>query len=107
MAKPVQALKPDAKRRLRIAGVGGLLLQLVLARMTCHCVDIVAAKKSFHRAVVASGVAGLIAGGERIVNVSFQSKRLTTYGMHYRMAVAPKIGIFGLLAVDFLKRFEG
>src|SRR5258706_16456082 len=71
VTEAVQALKTKTCGQLRIAGDGGLLFQLRGARVLVDLsIDVFAAQKALDRAVVATRMAGLVAGVERIVNIS-------------------------------------
>jgi hypothetical protein len=106
MAEPVQALEAKSQRDVRITRACRLLLKLRNARVAIdRCVNAVAAKKSFHRAMVTAGMAGLIASGERLVKIILQAKRFPANGMHHRVAVTPEFRIFRLELFNQLQYF--
>src|SRR5678815_5613810 len=108
MAEPVQALKAKSQRDLGITRSGRLLFELRNARMTIdRCVDAVAAKKSFYRAMITAGMAGLIARRKRFVNVIFQAERFAANGMDHRVTVTPEFRIFRLELFNKLQHVLG
>jgi hypothetical protein len=69
-------------------------------------INIVAAEKALYGTMITTRVAGLVAGGEGIVNISFDAVGLTPDGVHDRMAVAAKLGIFRFVTLDQVENFQ-
>src|SRR5262245_56981512 len=63
-------------------------------------VDLLAPEEALHRAVVTAGVAGLIAGGKRVVDVSLEPECLPADGVDDRMTHLLDVGILGLEPLD-------
>jgi hypothetical protein len=57
--------------------------------------------------MVTTGVAGLITGGKRFVDVAFKMESLTTDGVNDGMAVAPKLGVLCFETANQLEGFAG
>ena len=108
MTESVQALVAESYGRIWVTSGRGLLFQFRLAGMLIGLgIDFIAAKKAFHRTMVTTGVAGLITGGKRFVDVAFELEGLTTDGVNDGMAVAPKLGVFCFETANELESFAG
>jgi hypothetical protein len=70
-------------------------------------IDVVAAEKTFHRSMVTTGVAGLVAGRKRVVDIALEPKRLPTDSMDRGMTVAPELRVLRLKALNHLEHVGG
>jgi hypothetical protein len=57
--------------------------------------------------MVTTGVAGLVAGRKRVMNIALELKRLPTDGMNDGMTVAPQLRILRFKTLDQSERFGG
>jgi hypothetical protein len=57
--------------------------------------------------MVTTGVAGLIAGGKRVVNIAPEPKRFPPDGMDNRVTVAPQLRVFCFKTFDELEEVGG
>ena len=107
MAQTMQALKTVVVGKLGIAGEGGFLLELGGTRMLVGLgVNIFSAKKALHRAVITTGMTGLVAGAKGFVNRAFDPIGLPADGVDHWMAVASQLGVVFFIALDQLEGFE-
>src|SRR6516164_138989 len=108
MTQSVQTLIAQSQRSVRVAGDCGLLFEFCLAGVLIGLrIDIVAAEKAFHRTMVATGVAGLVAGRKRVVDIALEPKCLAADGMDNRMTIAPQLRIVRFETLDQLQRLGG
>jgi hypothetical protein len=70
-------------------------------------INFIAAEKTFDRTVVTTGVAGLIAGGKRFMDVAFELEGLPTDGVDDGMAVAPQLSVLCFETANELEGFDG
>ena len=104
----MQTLKTEAIRNFWIAGDRGLLFQFSGARMFVDLgVNLLAAQKAFHRAVIAARMAGLIASEKRVVDVALDPVSFPANSVDDRMAIASELRIFRLQTRDQPQRLDG
>ena len=104
----MQTLKTEAIRNVWIAGDRGLLFQFSGARMLVDLgVNLLAAQKAFHRAVIAPRMAGLIASEKRVVDVALDPISFPANSVDDRMAIASELRIFRLQTRDQPQRLDG
>ena len=107
MSQTVKTLIAQAQGRVRVAGRIRLLLELGLARMFAGlCVNFIAANEALDRAVITPGMAGLVTGGERIMDVASETKRFPADGMNDRMTITPQFGVVHSQGFDQLQDFN-
>ena len=108
MTKSVQTLIAKPQGRIGIAGGCGLLFQFCLTGVFISIrIDIVAAQKPFHRTMIATGMAGLVACRKRVVDIALEPKGLATDGMDNRMTITPQLRIIRLKTLNQLQRIGG
>src|SRR5215510_1099463 len=70
-------------------------------------IDVIAAEKAFHRSMVTTGMAGLVAGRKRVVDIALEPKRLPTDSMDDGMTVAPQLRVFRFKTLNHLEHVGG
>ena len=84
------------------------MFQLCLAGVLIALrIDVVAPEKTFHRTMVTTGVAGLVAGGKRLVNIALEPKRFPPDGMDDGMTVAPQLRVLRFKTFNQLEHVGG